>query len=149
LVCTKAPAKIHFQKLKHIALYLHITINWGILFWRSKPNPSLPHVPNPTPRYDSQLPPFPASTDPFQLCGYIDSAHANELLRCRSATGYGFMLAGGVIAYRSKTQPITATSSTEAEFIAAVSAGKVARYLRSILDKTGLPPRRPHSYLRG
>ena len=47
------------------------------------------------------------------------------------------MLSGGVIAYRSKTQSITATSSTEAEFIAAVSAAKVAKYLRTILRELG------------
>jgi hypothetical protein len=47
------------------------------------------------------------------------------------------MLAGGVIAYRCKTQSITATSSTEAEFIAAVSAGKVAKYLRSVMSQLG------------
>jgi hypothetical protein len=47
------------------------------------------------------------------------------------------MLAGGAIAYRSKTQTITASSSTEAEFIAAVSSAKVAKYLRSILSQLG------------
>jgi hypothetical protein len=32
------------------------------------------------------------------------------------------------------------TSSTEAEFIAAVHAGKIAKYLRSVLDELGFPP---------
>ena len=36
---------------------------------------------------------------------------------------------------KSKTQTITATSSTEAEFIAAVDAAKSARYLRSVLKE--------------
>ena len=61
----------------------------------------------------------------------------------RSTTGYGFTLAGGVIAYRCSTQSITATSSTEAEFIAAVSAAKVAIYLRSILNELGFLQLKP------
>ena len=53
------------------------------------------------------------------------------------------MLAGACIAYRSKTQTQTALSSTEAEFYAAVSVAKVARYLRSILHELGYPQPRP------
>lgn len=44
---------------------------------------------------------------------------------------------GGAVVYQSKTQSITAGSSTEAEFIAAHSAGKIARYLRRILSQIG------------
>ena len=39
--------------------------------------------------------------------------------------------------YRSKTQSVTAISSTEAEFLAAVSCAKIALYLRSILFELG------------
>ena len=46
---------------------------------------------------------------------------------------YTFILSGAAVAYKSKTQTITATSSTEAEFIAAVAAAKTAKYLRSVL----------------
>jgi hypothetical protein len=46
----------------------------------------------------------------------------------------------GVVAYRSKTQSLTATSSTKAEFIAAVSSGKVAKYLCSILAQAKPTP---------
>ena len=49
------------------------------------------------------------------------------------------MLAGGVVSYRTKTQSITATSSTEAEFLAAVTTAKQARYLRAILSELGFP----------
>jgi hypothetical protein len=52
-------------------------------------------------------------------------------------------MAGAAIAYRVKTQPIVATSSTEAEFFAAIHAGKVCRYIRSILRELGFPPSGP------
>ena len=53
------------------------------------------------------------------------------------------MLAGATIVYRSKTQTQTALSSTEAEFYAAVSAAKIVRYLRSILNELGYPQDTP------
>ncbi len=132
-----APAKIHYQRLKGLALYLRLTIDWGIIYWRSAPRDDLPAVPLDVLTYDPVLPPFPETADHFRLTGYVDAAHANDLRSRRSTTGYAFMLSGGVIAYRSKTQSITATSSTEAEFIAAVSAAKVAKYLRAILRELG------------
>ena len=63
--------------------------------------------------------------------------YANDLRNRRSTTGYAFLLAGGAISFRCKTQSITATSSTEAEFLAAVTAAKQARYLRAILKELG------------
>ena len=55
----------------------------------------------------------------------------------RIASHCAFVLSGGVISYRCKTQSITATSSTEAEFLAAVLTAKQAKYLRSILKELG------------
>jgi ribonuclease HI len=79
----------------------------------------------------------PVLLAPLQLTGFVDAAHANDLRNRRSTTGYAFILNHGVVAYRSKTQTVTATSSTEAEFIAAVSAAKATKYLRAILLDLG------------
>ena len=54
-----------------------------------------------------------------------------------------FTFCGGAIVCRSKTQSITAGSSTEAEFIGAYTAARVARYLRSILKQLKYPQRGP------
>jgi hypothetical protein len=52
------------------------------------------------------LPDISSINDPFQLIGYVDAAHGNDLRHRCSTTGYGFsMLAGGVVAYRCKTNP--------------------------------------------
>jgi len=48
------------------------------------------------------------------------------------------MMAGGAVVYRSKTQPVTALSSTKADFFAAVAAAKVILYLRSVIRKLHL-----------
>ena len=53
------------------------------------------------------------------------------------------MLAGGAIAWRSKTQSTTALSSTETEFCATVSAAKVCLFLRHVLNCLGQPPTGP------
>jgi hypothetical protein len=88
--------------------------------------------------YDSSLPEFPSTSDAFQLIGYVDSAHGNDLCHRQSTAGNGFMLADGVIAYHCKTKSITATSSTEAEFIAAVSGGKVTKYIHSVMRQLAI-----------
>ena len=79
----------------------------------------------------------PSSYD--QLVRFVDAAHANDLCNHCSTTGYAFLLCGGAVSYRTKTQSITATSSTEAEFLAAVFAVKHAKYLRAVMHKLGFP----------
>ena len=54
-----------------------------------------------------------------------------------------FCLAGGAVAYKSKLQATVATSSTKAEFIAAVSAAKTAKYLRLVLSELGFTQHGP------
>ena len=44
------------------------------------------------------------------------------------------MLAGGAVVYKSKTQSLTACSSTEAEFVATYDVAKAVRYIRSKLQ---------------
>lgn len=60
-------------------------------------------------------------------------------------TGYALCLAGSTIVYRSKTQTVTALSSTEAEFYAAVAAAKVVRYIRAVLHDLGYTQHTPTS----
>jgi hypothetical protein len=127
-----------------VAKYLRRTIDWGLVYWREIPNTTLPDIPLIIPLYDpsDDLPAFP-SASLRALIGYVDAAHANDLRRRRSTTGYAFVLAGAAIAYQCKTQTLTATSSTEAKFLAAITAGKVTKYLRSILIELGYSPLGP------
>jgi hypothetical protein len=114
-----------------------MTKDWGLIYWRTSRMDSLPvglfrHL-----LPDPDLPDFPQVLDPLQLSGYVDAAHATDLITRRSITGLVFMFCGGPIAYKSKIQPTVSTSSTEAEFIAAVHAAKISKYLRSILHELG------------
>jgi hypothetical protein len=136
------PHRDHYIALKNIARYLRRTINWGILYWRPKSIDSLPDIHFDSPSLDSDLPPFPSLAND-SLVGFVDASHAACLQTRRSVTGIAFCFGGSVIAYKSKMQPIVATSSTEAEFYAAVHAAKLAKYFRSILSDLGFAPSTP------
>jgi hypothetical protein len=133
------PAKVHYDALRRVARYLRMTKTWGLIYWRHTLLSSLPVgdfiplVP------DLSLPDFPQPQFPTELAGYVDAAHATDLVTRRSITGLVFMFCGGPLAYKSKIQSTVSTSSTEAEFLAAVHAAKIAKYLRSILSELGYP----------
>jgi hypothetical protein len=131
-----APHKEHYLALRQICKYLRRTADWGIIYWRPSPNPTLPHVPLDLVELDPSLGVFPRSSLQ-RLVGFADAAHATDIRTRRSVTGYTFSLAGGTVAFKSKLQPVLATSSTEAEFIAAVHAAKTAKYLRAVLYELG------------
>ena len=75
------------------------------------------------------------------LMGYVDSDWAADIRHRRSISGIVFKLAGAAIAWKCRVQPTVSLSSTEAEFLAASDAGKMALYLRSILDELDIPQR--------
>lgn len=138
-----APTAAHYAALKSVVKYLRRTKSWGLIYWRPAPLEHLPHVPfDLAEALDDTLPPFPRH--PLsELVGYVDAAHATDLVTRRSITGLVFTLAGGAIAFKSKVQPCVSTSSTEAELIAAVTAAKLAKYFRSILTQLGFAPSGP------
>ena len=124
--------------MKQVCKYLRRTKAWGLVYWRERPTLSLPSIPLEQMPCDDSLPQFPCHSH-LDLVGFVDAAHAVDLKTRRSVTGFVFCLAGGAIAYKSKLQSVVATSSTEAEFYAAVHAAKTAKYLRSVLLELGFP----------
>ena len=138
-----APNALHYKCLKHLAIYLRQTQDWGIMHWRSEHVETLPEVPYDPMTFDDSLPVIPPPSHLRQLITHVDAAHANDLRNRRSTTGYAFTMCGGTVSYRTKTQSITATSSTEAEFLAAVTAAKHGKYLRAMLFELGFPQTAP------
>lgn len=144
---SSCPADVHYRFLKYVTTYLRRTRHWGIRYHRTDIHS---HTDLPPGDYSDQPPPWPSNLPPFPelpsgpiFACLVDAAFGNVKTKRKSTTGYSIMLAGACIAYRSKTQTQTALSSTEAEFYAAVSVAKVARYLRSILQELGYPQTRP------
>eukprot|EP00957_Ditylum_brightwellii_P210236 15364714-Ditylum_brightwellii.AAC.1 len=57
--------------------------------------------------------------------------------------GQTALFAGTIIAYTAKWQIAVVTSSTKAEFVQAVSAVKIAKYLQTVLNELGIQQCRP------
>jgi len=130
----KLPHQDHFTALKGVCRCLRTTKSWGIIFQRSKPMEGLPDIPFDFLEHDPNLPEFP-DLPRDQLVACLDAAHATDLKTRRSVTGCIVFCCGAAIACKSRLQPIVATSSTEAEFCAAVTAAKVVKYLRCVLTE--------------
>ena len=141
---SSSPSAYHYTCLKNVARCLRATKHWGIKFARRvKSTDSELSKSEPPAAMQPLGKQHPEPIAQGKLIGFVDAACANDLRKRRSTTGYAFAFSGGAIAHRSKTQSLTALSSTEAEFIAAVTAAKTARYIRSILRELGFRQTEP------
>jgi len=73
----------------------------------------------------------------FIVRGYVDSDYAGDFDKSKSTTGYVFTLASGAVSWVSKLQSVVATSTTEAEYVAATQASKEAVWLKMLMDELG------------
>nr|GEV99757.1 hypothetical protein [Tanacetum cinerariifolium] len=71
---------------------------------------------------------------------YIDAGYLTDADDLKSKTGYVFVLNGGDLDWKSSKQSIFATSSAEAEYIAAFDASKEAVCVRKIISGLGVVP---------
>jgi ribosomal protein L30/L7E len=134
---SRAPVLEHYQALKSTCKYLWSMKSWGIHYWRPSHCNDLPKVDPPVVPYDGSLPQFPCS-DLCCLVTYSDAAYAVDVKTRKLVTGLSLNYAGGCVAYKSKMQATVATLSTEVEFIAAISAAKIIKYLHYVLQELGL-----------
>jgi hypothetical protein len=96
------PGRLHWNAVKHIFRYLVGTQDYNITF---------------------------GPDEPSSLVGFTDSDYASCYDTRKSTSGYFFKFGHGAISWRSKLQDCTATSSTEAEYVAASDAAKEALWL--------------------
>ncbi len=113
LACFNAnPGPEHWKALKHLFHYVKGTYNHKLTYRGNM-----------------------ASTEPFIT--YTDAFHSNCVDTGHSTAGFVTIMAGGAIGWYSKLQTIVALSITEAEYIAAIEAGKEIAWLRNILSEFG------------
>jgi len=74
---------------------------------------------------------------------YSDASHGDCVDTGRSTARYVTMIAGGAVGWYSKLQTIVALSTTEAEYMAAVEAGKEIAWMRNILSEFGYGVQKP------
>ena len=136
-----SPAAIHYHGVRHILKYLHATKDDGLYYWRTSPNNALPSIPPPAIRshhHDLLLDGRPTHT-PTELHGFVDSDWAACPQTRRSFAGTCLRLAGSCVGYKAHLMPTVSQSSTEGEFMAACSAGRMILFVRSILWDLGIP----------
>ena len=130
----EAPHEEHFRALSRITKYLRATKEWGIIFRRPTPLQYLQRAHFNWLADDPTLPFFPLFRR-RDLLALLDAAHATDLKTRRSVTGLFILFGGAAIAWKSRLQSLVATSSTEAEFYAAVFTAKLVLYFRHILEE--------------
>ncbi|GJQ93844.1 retrotransposon protein, putative, ty1-copia subclass [Tanacetum coccineum] len=71
---------------------------------------------------------------------YTDAEYLTDADDLKSQTGYVFVLNGGAVDWKNAKQRIFATSSAEAEYIAAYDASKEAVWVRKFISRLGVVP---------
>nr|GFB70332.1 retrotransposon protein, putative, Ty1-copia subclass [Tanacetum cinerariifolium] len=71
---------------------------------------------------------------------YTDAGYLTDDDNLKSQTGYVFVLNGGAVDWKSTKQSIFATSSIDAEYIAAFDASKEAVWIRKFIFELGIVP---------
>ncbi|GJT59110.1 retrotransposon protein, putative, ty1-copia subclass [Tanacetum coccineum] len=76
----------------------------------------------------------------LKVACYTDDGYLTNVDDTKSQTGYVFILNGGAVDWKSTKQSILATSSIEAEYIAASDASKEAVWIRKFISGLGVVP---------
>lgn len=79
------------------------------------------------------------SSSEFKLTAYSDANWAANPINRRSISGYFITLGASPILWKTKTQTVVATSSTDSETIAASLTAKSIAHAREVLTEMGIP----------
>jgi hypothetical protein len=114
---TSKPGPAHWKAAKHLFRYLRGSVDYRLTY---APDPS-----------SSQL-----------FTTYSDADHGGNLDNGRSTSAYVVKMDTGAVSRMSRLQSIVALSTTEAEFISAVSAGQDVPRRAGLLVRRALAPAR-------
>jgi len=89
---------------------------------------------------------YKRTEDPEPFLTYSDADHGGDVDNGRSTGGYLVICAGAAISWARKLQSIVALSSTEAQDIAAVEAGKEIMWMCNMLTEFGIGFSHPSSF---
>ena len=113
------PGMAHWNAVKHLFRYLKGTVDLKLAYG---PDPSL-------------------ENDRFIT--FCDADHGGNKDNGKSTSGYMVKLGSGVVCWSSKLQQIVTLSTTEAEYVAGVAAGKEICWLQNLLSELGYPVSAP------
>jgi hypothetical protein len=110
----KNPGIQHWKAVKHVFRYLKGTLDYKLTY---TPDPNTSEI----------------------FTTFTDADHGGNPDNGRSTSGYVVKMGTGAISWSSKLQGIVALSTTEAEFVAATSAGQEILWLRNLIHEFGYP----------
>ena len=116
------PGREHWRALKGIFRYLAGTIGVGICYGQRG------GAEGHSTRFEESQ---------GQVEGFVDADFGGDVDTRRSTTGFIFSMNGGPVSWRSCLQPITALSTTEAEYIGITEAAKEALWLKGLTEEMG------------
>ena len=105
------PGPAHWQAAKHVLRYLKGTTHHKLV--------------------------YQPSTSPEPFITYSDADHGGNPDNGKSTGGYVVKIGSGAVSWSSKLQPLVALSTTEAEHISAVEAGKEILWMRQFMGELG------------
>jgi len=117
----KNPGMQHWKAVKHLFRYLKGTLDYTLTYSASSP----------------------PSSELFST--YSDADHGGNPDNGRSTSGYIVKMGNGAISWSSRLQGFVALSTTEAEYVAATSAGQEIIWLRNLLTELGYKFNSPSS----
>jgi hypothetical protein len=106
------PGPEHWKAVKHLFRYLRGTIDYRLTY-------------------------APDASAPKPFYAYSNADHGGNRNNSRSTSAYVVKIGSGAVLWMSRLQPIVALSTTEAEFIAAASAGQEVVWMRQLLGELG------------
>ncbi|WCJ31679.1 Retrovirus-related Pol polyprotein from transposon TNT 1-94 [Euphorbia peplus] len=72
--------------------------------------------------------------------GYTDASYETDVDDFKSQSGFVFIVNGGAVSWKSSKQTVTATSTTESEYIAAWEAAREAVWIKKFVGELGVVP---------
>jgi hypothetical protein len=105
------PRRKHWAAVKRLLRYLVVTRDYKITYDKRKARMGEP------------------------VESYCDADFANDISDRKSFSGVACLIAGGVVAWQSKKQPIVALSTQEAEYIAMANAAKEVLWFRNVFSE--------------
>jgi hypothetical protein len=108
---SKNPGLQHWKAVKHLLRYLKGTLDFKLT--------------------------YSSTCSPSLFTTYTDADHGGNPDNGRSTSGYIVKMGTGAISWSSKLQGIVTLSTTEAEYVAATTAGQEILWLRNLLSEFG------------
>ena len=108
------PGWVHWLAVKHLLCYIKGTLGCSITY-------------------------FPDPSEPETLITFSDTDHGGCKNTGRSIGGYVVKMGTGVVCWSSKLQNVISLSTTEADYMAAVQAGKEIKWMHNLMKELGIP----------